>query len=132
MESRELQNLCDWKRRQARCLLEIGQLTDQLADALGRGDQVSVQMLLAMRQEPIAKAQELDEGIKSYLLTLPEEDAIRGAELLNGGEGATPEEEALAKVSAQNRRTLERIRETDRRISLQVGGRRSFYKSYDR
>ncbi len=130
MESRELQNLCDWKRRQAKCLLEIGQLTDQLADALGRRDQVSVDMLLAMRQEPIGKAQELDEGIKSYLLTLSEEDAIRCSELLGGGEGETPEEKTLAKVSAQNRRTLERIREVDRRISLQVGGRRSFYESY--
>ncbi len=130
MESQELKNLCDWKRRQAKCLLEIEQLTGQLADALGRRDQVSIDMLLAMRQEPIGKAGELEECIRSYLLTLPEEDAIRGAELLNGEDGGTPGEMALAKAAAQNRRALERIREVDRRISLQVGGHRSFYESY--
>lgn len=130
MEQQELKNLCEWKRRQAACLVEVDSLTGQLAQAMDRGDQVSVNMVLAMRGDPISQARELEDSARAYLLTLPEEDAIRGRELLDGSPAQDPGEEALSSVVAQNRRVLERIREADRRLSLRLGGRHSFYEKF--
>lgn len=127
MERQQLQNLLDWKRRQARCLMEVDTLTGQLEQAAGRGDQVSVSMVLAMRGEPLQQAQELEQSMQSYLFTLPEKDAIRGKELLDGKPAQCPEEERLAAQVASNRRAVEKIQEVDRRVSLQLGGRHSFY-----
>jgi len=130
MEAKQLENLCQWKRRQAVCLTEVESLTGQLAEALGRGDQVSVNMLLVMREDPIQQAEELEQTARSYLLSQPEEDAIRLNELLNGAPAQSEQEQPLASQTAQNYRTLNKIREVDRRLSLQLGGRHSFYRKF--
>lgn len=130
MERRELQNLCEWKRRQNACLVEVESLTGQLEGAMDRGDQVSVNMVLAMRGDPVRQAQELEESARSYLLTLPEQDAIRGAQLLDGESSGNADEEELAALVSRNRRLVERITKTDRRLSLRLGGRHSFYEKF--
>jgi hypothetical protein len=58
-------------------LAEFEDLTRQLAEALDRRDEISVQMLLNMRAEPANQLQEADRQLRSRLLELPEEDAIR-------------------------------------------------------
>ena len=45
-------------------LNETYDLTRQMGDALDRNDQTSFAMLLAMRQEPILRLQELDGNIR--------------------------------------------------------------------
>ena len=42
----------------------------------------------------------------------------------------SPKERSLERQVAQYRRLLQSVRELDRRISLRVGGNRSFYKSF--
>lgn len=130
METKQLENLCQWKRRQGAYLTEVDDLTVQLAEALGRGDQVSVKMLLTMRQDPIQQADELERTARSYLLSQPEEDAVRLKELLDGAPAETEAEEPLVRQTAKNRQTLKKIQEVDRRLSLQLGGRHSFYRKF--
>lgn len=111
-------------------LSEFEDLTRQLGEALDRRDEVSVQMLLNMRGEPANQLQEADQQLRQRLLELPEDDAIRARELLEGGEQGSPEEAALCGQVKQNRRLLQRCRELDKQISVRMGGNRSFYKKY--
>lgn len=130
MVQRDLDELAQWKRDQLRKLMEVSELTEQLAQAVERRDQVSVRMVLSMRQEPIRQAAELDEYIRRYLLSLPQEDAARLNGLLEGGEPETEAEKPLASLAAQARRLLERIRAMDKATSVRLGGSRSFYRKF--
>ena len=111
-------------------LTEFENLTTQLAQAVDRRDEVSVQMLLNMRGEPAHQLQELHEQLKERLLELPEDDAIRAKELLDGSPQKEPEEAMLCSQVAQNQRLLARCLEIDKRISMSVDSKRSFHTKY--
>lgn len=111
-------------------LTEFEDLTRQLAEAADRRDEVSVQMLLNMRGEPAQQLWEIDQQLRQYVLSLPEEDAIRAKELLEGGSQQKPEEAMLCAQVAQNRRLLSRCQELDKHISLRMGGKRSYYNKF--
>lgn len=111
-------------------LAEFEDLTIQLAQAVDRRDEVSVQMILNMRAEPAHQLQEINEYLHRRLLELPEEDAIRGRELLEGGPEASPEEARLCAQVSQNQRLIKRCMELDRQVSSRVDGKRSFYAKY--
>ena len=111
-------------------LAEFEDLTRQLAEALDRRDEISVQMLLNMRGEPAHQLHEADQQLRGRLLQLPEDDAIRAREILEGGEQRGPEEAALCGQVKQNRRLLQRCREMDKQVSMRMGGQKSFYTKY--
>lgn len=111
-------------------LAEFEDLTRQLGEALDRRDEVSVQMLLNMRGEPASQLQEADQQLRSRLLEMPEDDAIRAREILEGGEQQGPEEAALCGQVKQNHRLLQRCRDMDKQISIRMGGNKSFYTKY--
>ncbi|MCI9224507.1 MAG: hypothetical protein HFE91_03450 [Acutalibacter sp.] len=111
-------------------LSEFEDLTRQLGEALDRRDEVSVQMLLNMRGEPANRMQEVDQQVRHRILELPEDDAIRAREILEGGEQQGPEESALCGQVLQNRRLLERCRTLDKQLSMRMGGPRSFYTKF--
>ena len=121
-----------WRRKKAQTirLMEVSELTRQILVAAERRDQVSVEMLLSMREDPVKRVGELDAECREYLRTLPQEDAIRAAELLNGDPPANPDEIQLYEQLGQYRRLLESVVEMDRRLSVRMGGERSFYKKF--
>ena len=123
----EISELCRRKKDQTVRLRELRELTEQLAEAVERRDEVSARMALSMRQLPLEQVQEIETGIGEYLLTLPEEEAVRLNELLRGGEAHDTFEEELSEQVSQYRRALESVTELDRRISIHVAGKRSFY-----
>lgn len=111
-------------------LTDVATLTEQLAEAVGRSDEVSVQVVLSMRQEPLMHLVEIENGVRSGLLALTEEDAIEMSALLGGGAPTSPLEQKLADQIAMNARLLERITALDKRISLKMGGSESYYNKY--
>lgn len=111
-------------------LTEFEDITIQLGQAVDRRDEVSVQMLLNMREDPACQLREIDQYLRRRLLELPEDDAIRGRELLEGAPQEGPEEARLCAQVSQNQRLLKRCMELDRRISIRVDGNRSFYAKY--
>lgn len=111
-------------------LVEFEDLTRQLAEAVDRRDEVSVQMLLNMRGEPAQQLWEGNRQLREYILTLPEEDAIRAKELLDGSPQREPEEAMLCTQVAQNQRLLSRCQDLDKRISLRMCDKRSFYNTF--
>lgn len=130
MDTRILEELFLKERLLYVKLSEFEDLTRQLGEALDRRDEVSVQMLLNMRGEPANQLQEADKQLRQRLLQLPEDDAIRARELLEGGEQRDPQEAALCRQVKQNQRLLHRCREMDRQLSIRMGGSKSFYKKY--
>lgn len=130
MDSRILDELFLKARQLYVKLAEFEDLTRQLAEAVDRRDEVSVQMLLNMRGEPAHQMEEINQQLHGRLLELPVDEAIRAKEILDGGEQQEPEEAALCGQVLQNKRLLQRCLELDRRVSVRMGGNKSFYTKY--
>ncbi len=119
MDSKTLDELFLKTRHLYVKLAEFEDITLELAQAVDRRDEVSVQMLLNMREDPANQLQEINSGLRARLMELPEEEAIRARELLEGAPQAAPEEELLR-----------RCQDLDRRISTRIDGKRSFYNKF--
>ena len=73
-------------KRTGNLLNELEDLTQQLAQAIDRNDQVSAQMLIAMREEPLGKLQAADKALREQLEAMDDrEEAAQLAAMLNGG-----------------------------------------------
>ena len=79
-----MMNASDWldltvlERKKYNYLNEALDLTQQIGNALDHNDQISLKMLLAMRQEPIMYLEELKQTIQARRQDLPPEDQERG------------------------------------------------------
>lgn len=130
MDDKILKDLFLKTRRQYIKLLEFHDLTQQLGEAVDRKDEVSIQMLLHMREDPLHDLQEIDSQLHDGVRKLEEEDAIRANQILMGAQAQSKDEEGLCKQVAQNRRLLDRSKELDRRISMRIDGRHSLYSKF--
>lgn len=117
------------ERKKYNHLVEVQDMTRQLAESLDRNDQVSARMLVAMRHDPIRQLAEVDSGGKARLAVLPEEDRDRAAALAGGAEPRSEGEQAYREQAAKTRRMLEQVVEMDRRVSMRMAGENSFYHS---
>lgn len=126
----ELEELRKRKKDQTVKLIEVADVTRQIAEAVERGDFVAAQMILGEREQPVRQLRELEEGIRAYVMERPEQDAIRLNELLGGGEAETADEKQLAEQVAQFRRILDSVLALDKQLSLRMGGSQSFYKKF--
>ena len=108
-------------------LIETSDLTKQLRQALERRDEVSAQMILGMRETPIHSMQEIAAGIDQYILSLPEDSAIRGHELLTGAPAENDLEIPLCEEVARFQRLLKTVVDMDKVISLKLAGDQSLY-----
>lgn len=126
----ELEELRKRKKDQTVKLIEVADVTRQIAEAVERGDMVAAQMMLGERDAPVKALREQEEGVRAYVLGRPEQEAIRLNELLNGGEPETPDEKELAEQVAQFRRILDSVLALDKQLSVRMGGNQSFYKKF--
>lgn len=126
----ELEELRKRKKDETVKLIEIADVTRQVAEAVERNDAVAAQMLLNEREQPVRELGEMEEGVRAYVMGQPESDAIRLNELLRGGEAETEDETALAEQVAQFRRLLGSVRSMDEQLSVRLGGNQSFYKKF--
>mgnify|MGYP006958043593 CR=1 FL=1 len=77
MQQNDLMDLLMLEKKIYNSLNEVQDLTRQLAEALDRQDQVSVRMLLTMRQEPIDVIQDAQGRLLERQIALGGEDAAR-------------------------------------------------------
>lgn len=130
MESGAIGELRSRKRLQTLRLIEANDLTKQIAEAAERGDMIAAQLLLGEREEPVRAAYEVEEQIRAYLQGLPEQTAIRLSALLRGADAESEEEQPLVDQVTQYRRLLGALTEADKRLSIRIGGKRSFYEKF--
>lgn len=102
-------------------------ISQELAEAVERQDQVSVKMLLSSRQKPILELQELYATLKLKRCDLSDEDEEDFDRLLSGGEAEAEEERPVAAQQAANQRLLERLIGVDRKVNETLCKDRSFY-----
>ena len=115
------------KRRYA-LLRELFDLTKQLAEAVDRNDEVTIQMLLSMREGPLAQMRQVEENLTRQRASLSEEDGRRLAELLSGAQAQRQEENALSGQVGTNRRLLGQLVELDKRVNKKVTREKSVYQ----
>ena len=127
MDEQALKVAMSAEQKMYTALSEVMELTGELADAFQRQDQVSVQMFLGMRQEPIDRLESCKAMLERQCLQLPPEQR----QILRGilkGQTPPPQAPALGELVQKNTRLLDRILEVDRRLNLRIGGEHSFYR----
>lgn len=119
-------------KRTGNLLNELWDLTQQLGQSIDRNDQVSSQMLIAMREEPLGKLQAADQALRDQLEALPNRDtAHQLAAMLNGGRPADPAQQSqvmLCDQVASNNRRLKQIMELDKALNQRLGREDSAYQ----
>lgn len=114
-----------------RALSELEELTQELSQAVSRGDKVSIQMFLSMRRGPLNQMSQCQAILRRQYTQLPEEDARLLRALLEApSPPACAGSEELVRQAARNRAILERIVKTDRQISQRLAGNASFYAKH--
>lgn len=115
------------EKRIGNLLNEVQDISQQLAEAVDRDDQISVEMLVAMRREPIEKLKMADKALRELIAAAPPEEGRHLAELLNGGEAGDAVGHALADQVAANNRRLKRALELDEAVSRKLSRGESSY-----
>ena len=103
-------------------------LTRQLAEAVDRDDQITVQMLVSMRQEPTDKLFRANQALDQQRRDLPGADADRLAALLKGAAAETEDEEPLAAQVGLNQRILKQLVDLDRVVNRKLTREKSIYQ----
>lgn len=127
MTKSEWLDLTVLERKKYNLLSEVMDVSRQMGEAMDRGDDVSVRMLVAMRQEPILGLEEINQAAAARLESLPPEDRERAKALREGAAPQGAEEEAYCTQAGSVRRLLERVLELDQRLNRRLAGGNSFY-----
>ena len=127
MTKSEWLDLTVLERKKYNLLSEVMDVSQQMGEALDRNDDVSVRMLVAMRQEPILRLGELQQAGAARLESLSPEDRERVRVLKEGAPPQGTEEESYWTQAGSARRLLERVLEMDQRLSRRLAGSDSFY-----
>jgi len=117
------------ERKKYNLLSETMDLTRQLGETLDRNDEVSLRLLLSMRQDPILHLEEVKHAAGLKLEGLLPEERERVSALASGSAPETAEEKTYAEEAGRCRRLLERVLELDRRLNRRLAGKDSFYEA---
>ena len=119
-------------KRTGNLLNELEDLTGQMGEAIDRNDQVSLEMLIVMREDPLGKLQAADQAVRDQLELLTDKlEAAQLASMLNGGPPADPDvrsQRQLCEQVATNNRRLKRIMELDRKLNQRLERGNSSYR----
>lgn len=133
MEEKEiLQEIAVHLQKKYNGFNEIDTITNQLQDALGYDDIVTIRMLIRMRQQEMETIDEVDVQLKALLAQLTEEQkkALKdgdGDYLHFSGENAAMVQK-IAEIQKKNKRLLEKLIEQDKRVNLKLAGEKSYYR----
>lgn len=129
MTTKDWLDLAVLERRKHNYLGEVLELSRQMGEALDRGDQISLNMLVALRQEPILQLEELKELIDTRWEELSPEGQERINRLLRTKDACGDAERTFLDQAEGARRLLQQVLELDRRVNVRLGGSVSFYKN---
>ena len=111
-------------RKRYTALTETLDLTMQMGEALDRNDRTSFSMLLAMRQEPVLRMQELDGNIRRIVEIDASDIEARWRALVRGDNPQNADEQMIVNQMQQNKRVIERLVPIDSRISQVLSERK--------
>lgn len=117
-------------QRRYNVIREISKLSRELSEALSRNDDVSTSMVLQMRAEEMAKADECTREL--WQLAGDDKKAQEQLRLLVMSElrenaGESPEEKKIYEIRRKTQTMIEEIRALDQRLSRKLAGDKSYY-----
>ena len=115
------------ERKKYNLLSEVMDLSQQLGEALDRSDDVSVRLLVSMRQDPILRLEEIKAAIGAKRDSMPPEEGERVNDLNGGAQPRDEDETVYLNQVGSVRRILERVLELDQRLNRRMAGNDSFY-----
>ena len=119
------------EKKMYRALTELEELTQELAQAVSRGDKVSIRMFLSMRRDSLNQMAQHQAFLRRQYADLPAADArLLRALLEDVSPPACAGSEELVRQAARNRAILERIVRSDQNISQHLAGNASFYAKH--
>ena len=124
LTEQQLTSVLATERRIYAALSEVLELTGELSTSIQRGDSVSVQLFLQLRQEPINQLREYQTNLAQQCRILPAEDR---KEL--EAPAASPAAHPLQEQLQRNRALWTRVVQADRAASGRLCGKDSFYDS---
>lgn len=110
-------------------LTEVQDYSRQLAEALDRNDQVTAQMLIGMRSEPVRNAQQAKTALGALRNELTPTDAARLTALLNGAEAENEGEHAFAAQLRSNEKLLQQVLTMDEVLNRKIARDKSIYQN---
>lgn len=128
MDEAALMNALVQTKRIYGLLNEVMDISRQMAEAVDRDDQVAIQMLVSMREEPVRRLRQARLALREQRDALAPEMSGRLSQLLNGGEAETQAEAPLVTQVAVNRRLLEQVLELDKVLNRKLTRGESIYK----
>ena len=127
MSEQECNGLLALEKKFSYKVIEALSLTRDLTESVERQDQVSVAMLLSMRQKTILELQEISCHIDLMRLDLEPSMLTRFDALLSGASAQSPQELPLTECIASNQRLLRQLKVLDQTVSQKLCGEQSFY-----
>ena len=109
---------------------DITDISMQLADAIDRRDEVSMEMIIAMRADPIAKLGVADSALRQHLDSIEDGDeAGRIRAILNGDAAMAQndQEKILAEQAGANIRSHRKLVELDEILNRKITQEKSIY-----
>ena len=130
MKQEQLVDILVLVKRIGNLFVEVEDLTNQLAEAVDRQDEVSINLVTTMRAEPIKKLAEADHALREQLAELEDGDSVRIRSILNGDHAAAQgqTEQMLAVQAAQNIRNYNRLMEKDKIVNRKITRDKSIYQ----
>lgn len=117
------------EKRMHSLLTEVLDLTMQMADAADRGDEITIQLLLGMRADPLENLKQVRLSLEQLRDSLPPEEGRYLAAILNGGPAQQPEEKPLANQVEINRKLFQQVLSCDQRLNQKVTRDDSIYEN---
>ncbi|MCI8416952.1 MAG: hypothetical protein HFI33_05525 [Lachnospiraceae bacterium] len=117
-------------QRRYNYIREISMQTKELEDSLARNDDVSTSLILQMRADGMAKADDCTDEI--WRLAENDRKAQEKLRLLvmsepKEGVGESPEEKKIYEIRRKTQTIIDELRETDKRLSRKLAGEKSYY-----
>lgn len=126
----ELEKMMILFQRKYNIIREMDKLTDELVESVSRNDEVSASLILDMRAEEMAKCDECQSDLWDVVRNSQEQqfllDILKSDPFVQKN-FKTFEEKKIFEIRQKTSRLLDSLKEKDRRVSLQVGGKKSFY-----
>lgn len=123
-------------QRRYNAIREVSRLTEELADALSRNDEVSVTMILGMRAEEMARFDDCTGEIWQMCRHSSRETVQKIRQLITSEPsdhaGESPEEKKVYEIRRKTQDVIDQLRVVDERLNRKVTGEKSYYKAVAR
>lgn len=134
MENRSMMmDILTLHQRKYNAVSEILRLTEEMGQLLSNNDNVSVQLVLQMRQDEMNRADDCSQSIARLEDSMTSDDRRQIQRILEDTENTdicqTFEEKKLQEILRNIKLALKRTVELDSRISSRIAGKDSFYST---